>query len=188
MMSILPQERAALEDDELLRSWSVLKGATNLERMAYVDQRTYLPDDILVKVDRATMSVGLEARVPLLDHEFVELAWHLPERFKIRDGVSKWLLRQLLYRYVPREIVDRPKAGFAVPLERWLRGPLREWLTSTLDPGVVRRVGLLDPAVVQRMLLEHSTGVRRWHAQLWCAAMLHAWIGEGTLASGRAAA
>jgi asparagine synthase (glutamine-hydrolysing) len=156
-------------------------------RMMYLDSVTYLPDDILVKVDRATMGVSLESRAPLLDHRVAELAWRIPQRTKIRGGEQKWVLKQLLYRYVPRELVDRPKMGFGVPVGDWLRGPLKEWAADLLSPERIRRDGLIDPAVVTRIWHEHLAGSGR-EAQLWGILMLQAWLDTRTGSSRHATA
>ncbi len=148
------------------------------ERMMFLDQISYLPDDILTKVDRAAMSVSLETRVPFLDHRVVEQAWRLPLHFKRRDGVNKWILRQILYRHVPRELIDRPKAGFAVPLSTWLRGPLRDWAENLLDPKTLREQGLLNADSVRRMWHDQLSGRRVWMYPLWNILMLQAWLAE----------
>lgn len=147
-----------------------------LDRMMCLDQQTYLPDDILVKVDRASMAVGLEARVPLLDPSLVSFAWRLPQRLKVQRGQTKWLLKQVLANYVPRQLTDRPKMGFGVPIESWLRGPLREWAAALLDPSRLRHQGLFDPAPIQLRWEEHCSGRGNWHYLLWDVLMFQAWM------------
>jgi asparagine synthase (glutamine-hydrolysing) len=145
-------------------------------RMMYFDTVSYLPDDILVKVDRAAMGVSLETRVPFLDHRLVEFAWRLPLGFKIRRGVTKWLLRQVLYRHVPRELIERPKTGFGVPIDSWLRGPLKEWAESLLDPIRLAREGFFNPAPIQQKWKEHLSGQHNWQYHLWDVLMFQVWL------------
>ncbi|HEX7887931.1 MAG TPA: asparagine synthase (glutamine-hydrolyzing) [Ramlibacter sp.] len=144
-------------------------------RMMYWDTIGYLPDDILCKVDRAAMAIGLETRVPFLDHRVAELAWRLPQHMKIRGGETKWALRQVLYRHVPRALIERPKSGFAIPLAAWLRGPLRNWAEDLLDTQSLRAGGYFQPQGVRSAWQEHLSGSRDWSQRLWCILMFQAW-------------
>jgi asparagine synthase (glutamine-hydrolysing) len=147
-----------------------------MDRMQFWDMISYLPDDILVKVDRAAMAVSLETRIPLLDHRVVEFVWHLPQRFKRHGTETKRLLRRVLFKYVPKDLIERPKMGFGIPLDVWLRGPLREWAESLLNPHRLKREGFLNAELIATTWREHLSGSRHWHFYLWSVLMFQAWL------------
>jgi len=148
---------------------------SDIEFMQAHDTLAYLPNDILVKVDRAAMAVSLETRAPFLDRRVVEFAWTVPESLKVRDGNGKWLMRELLARHIPRPLFERPKQGFGIPLGPWLRGPLRDWAEALLSPAALADSGLFDPAPIRRKWQEHLSGQAAWHYYLWDVLMFQAW-------------
>jgi asparagine synthase (glutamine-hydrolysing) len=150
-----------------------------VESAMCLDTNTYLPDDILTKVDRAAMAVSLEARVPMLDHRVYELAWRLPLSLKLRRNTGKWILRRILHRYVPPDLVERPKMGFGIPMAEWLRGPLRPWAEELLTDHRLRHEGFLDPTTVRRWWAEHLHGHANWEHQLWAVLMFESWLEAG---------
>ena len=145
------------------------------------DLLTFLTDDILCKVDRASMNVSLETRVPMLDHRLVEFAWKLPLNMKIRNGESKWILRQLLNKYIPKEMLDRPKTGFSIPLDSWLRGPLRDWAEDLLDERKLKQQNFLDPDIIKVGWDEHLSGQKDWSKDLWNILMFLSWQNQNQI-------
>jgi asparagine synthase (glutamine-hydrolysing) len=174
--SVVPGARGTFTTPSKLEGH--LRSLSLAEQMMFLDALTYLPDDILTKVDRATMAVGLEVRVPFLDHRIVEFAWRLPLSMKVRRGKGKWILRKVLYRYVPQSLVERPKSGFGIPLESWLRGSLREWAEELLGEQDLREEEFFDPRPIRQMWADFLCGNGAWHPQLWDVLMFQAWREE----------
>ncbi len=155
----------------------IVSGIVDFEhRMMLLDSLTYLPDDILTKVDRAAMGVSLETRIPFLDYRVAELAWRLPLDTKINNGETKWPIRQVLYKYVPKVLIERTKAGFAIPVGQWIRGPLREWAADLLNEERIRREGYFNPELVQQLWQQHISGKYDWTPRLWAILMFQAWL------------
>lgn len=178
-----------IQDDELILGSSEIRDfADNWEKvdkiqsskykMMIIDTLTYLSDDILCKVDRASMSVSLETRAPFLDKSLIEFASTLPMKYKIRGRDSKWILRQILYKYLPRELVDRPKMGFGVPIDSWLKGPLRPWAESLIDETQIKSEGYLNYDAIKKKFDEHLSGKRNWQYLLWNVLIFQSWLKE----------
>jgi asparagine synthase (glutamine-hydrolysing) len=181
LLSTHHSESSSLLRTDVSEHAAQLPSAANLgfaEAMMLWDLTGWLPDDIMTKVDRASMAVSLEAREPLLDHRLVEFAWRLPLSAKIRGGQGKRILRDVLYRHVPRELVDRPKTGFAIPLSEWLRGPLRDWVGDLLAPARVASAGVFDAKAVQELFATHQTSTQDFSGVLWNVVMFQAWYEE----------
>jgi asparagine synthase (glutamine-hydrolysing) len=175
-LAVVRTDREATSPATEAGGWPALDDL--VERMMYRDLVSYIPGDSLVKLDRAAMAVGLETRVPLLDHRVVELAWRFPRHLKIADGTGKWALRQVLGRYVPAELVDRPKMGFDLPIGDWLRGPLRPWAEELLDPRRLAQEGYLHAAPITQAWDQHQRGHRNHAYRLWAVLMFQAWLAE----------
>jgi asparagine synthase (glutamine-hydrolysing) len=153
-----------------------LSSLNKIERMMLLDLLLYLPDNILCKVDRAAMGISLETRVPFLDHRVVEFAWQLPMKYRFREGQSKWVLRQVLYKYVPKELIERPKKGFSLPIDSWLRTSLRNWAENLLDESRIRQDGYFNPIPIRQKWKEHLSGQRNWQNHLWCVLIFNQWV------------
>ncbi len=164
--------------DDINAKW--MNHGSIVEQMMLFDTISYLPGDILTKMDRAGMSVSLETRIPFLDHNVYEFAWQLGEEYKIRNGVSKWLLREVLYDYVPKDLIDRPKMGFSVPIGAWLRGPLKEWAADLISTDRINSQGIYNAKFIDKIWSEHQSGKKNWEYQLWNVLMFQHWLNTST--------
>ena len=144
-------------------------------KMMVLDFITYLSDDILVKIDRAAMATSLETRVPFLDHKLIEYTWKIPHSLKFKNGKSKWILRQILKKYVPENLTERPKMGFGVPIDSWLRGPLRDWAENLLNEKRLKEEGYFNPKLIRDKWSDHLSANRNWQSDLWDVLMFQAW-------------
>ena len=153
-----------------------LKGLNSQQQMMALDLITYLPDDILVKVDRAAMASSLETRTPFLDHKLIENVWKIPHSLKYRNGQGKWILRQILNKHVPKNLTERPKMGFGIPLDSWLRGPLKDWAENLLNEKRLQEEGYYNSTLIRDKWKEHLSGRRNWQHQLWNVLMFQSWI------------
>ncbi|MBE0472049.1 MAG: asparagine synthase (glutamine-hydrolyzing) [Methyloprofundus sp.] len=167
---------STFEKTPFLSDYENLPKLNDLEKFMLWDMQSYLMDDVLVKTDRATMACSLEGRVPLLDHRIAEFAASLPIDLKYRDGKGKWILREVLYRYVPKELIERPKKGFSLPIAEWLKGPLMEWADKLLDSKRIDEEGYLESKLIQKKWIEHLSGKRDWSAQLWSVLIFQLWL------------
>ena len=166
----------AVSTNSLAANWPDLGGFE--QNSMLMDVLGYLPNDILVKLDRAAMAVSLEGRVPFLDPDVFAFAWRLPLGMKIRNGQGKWVMRQLLDKYVPRQLFERPKMGFGIPIEGYLRGPLRGWAEALLSERRIREDGLLAPELIRERWSEHLSGRKDWQYHIWDVLMLQSWLDE----------
>ena len=153
-----------------------LRNLNSQEQMMAIDFVTYLPDDILTKVDRAAMSLSLETRTPFLDHELIEYVWKIPHFLKLRDGDGKWIIKKILNKYIPKNLTERPKMGFGVPIDTWLRGPLREWAENLISENKLKREGCFNHSLIRQKWTEHLSGKKNWHSDLWDILMFQAWM------------
>ena len=152
------------------------KGLDNLSMMMAMDLLTYMPDDILTKVDRAAMGVSLETRVPMLDHKVVEFALSLSNKYKLRNNQTKWLLKQTLYKYVPQNLIERPKSGFAIPIGNWLRTSLKDWADDLLDERTINDQGFFNAGLIRKRWHQHQSGSHNWEHFLWNVLMFQSWF------------
>lgn len=182
MLSVWQPDQVVLgahEPETYLRGNTLpLTGLNNTQRLMVLDAIGYLPNEVLVKVDRAAMGVSLETRAPMLDHRVVEFAWQLPQQMKMRGNIGKWALREVLYRHVPKELVERPKMGFGVPVGSWIRGPLRDWAEHLLDESKLRQQGFLNYVPIRKKWAEHLSCSRDWSSHIWTVLMFQAWLDE----------